>query len=113
MRFAKNPFPGMNPWLESYWGDVHTSLTTYARDMIQKQLPADLLARVEEYLSVDEPNYNPKELHRRIAPDVYIAPSSEPLSFAPSSSTIAVELDNAVNEPIRIRRIHEPVRLAL
>jgi len=108
MRFAKNPFPGMNPWLESYWGDVHTSLTTYARDVIQKQLPADLHARVEEYLSVDEPNCEPRERHRRISPDVHIAVSAEPMSFAPSSGAIAVELDNAVNEPIRIRRIHEP-----
>ncbi len=31
-RFLKNPFPGMNPWLEGYWGDVHTKLTTYAYD---------------------------------------------------------------------------------
>jgi hypothetical protein len=54
LKFLKNPFPGMNPWLEEFWGDIHTSLTTYASDAIQRQLPADLVARVEEYLAVDE-----------------------------------------------------------
>ena len=42
---SKNPFPGMNPWLEAHWGDVHTSLTTYACDQLQPQLPAGLRAR--------------------------------------------------------------------
>jgi hypothetical protein len=48
MKFVTNPLPGMNPWLEAYWGDIHTSLTTYARDAIQVQLPPDLQARVED-----------------------------------------------------------------
>ncbi len=52
MRFNTNPFPGMNPWLEQAWGDVHASFMTYARDSLQDQLPPDLQARVEEYLSV-------------------------------------------------------------
>src|SRR4029079_7046735 len=30
------------------WGDVHTSLVTYARDQLQAVLPEDLRARVEE-----------------------------------------------------------------
>lgn len=51
LQFEKNPFPGMNPWMESHWGDVHTRLTMYSCDAIQRQLPADLHARVEEYLS--------------------------------------------------------------
>lgn len=54
LKFSKNPFPGMNPWLEEFCGDIQTSLTTYARHAIQPQLPADLVARVEEYLAVDE-----------------------------------------------------------
>src|SRR5438105_4713913 len=44
----KSPFPGMDPFLEQYWGDVHHSLIQYARDTMQPQLPADLRARVEE-----------------------------------------------------------------
>ncbi len=108
MQFEKNPFPGMNPWLESYWGDVHTSLTTYARDAIQKQLPSDLHARVEEYLSVDEPDGDPKYRHRRISPDIHISHKGIAASNVVLSGTATVELDEAMLEPIRIRRIHEP-----
>ena len=50
----KSPFPGMDPYLEWHWGDVHTSLTTYARDQLASQLPSDLRVRVEEYVGVDE-----------------------------------------------------------
>lgn len=47
-----SPFPGMDPYLEAHWGDVHTRLVLYAADMLQAQLPDDLVARVEEYLAV-------------------------------------------------------------
>src|SRR4051812_6644586 len=43
-----SPFPGMDPYLESHWRDVHHRLITYASDAIQEALPADLRARVEE-----------------------------------------------------------------
>ncbi len=101
MKFAKNPFPGMNPWLENYWGDIHTSLTTYARDAIQRQLPDDLQARIEEYLAVDEPDEDPPEA-RRIRPDVVIVPQPGPV-LAPHDSTTAVE-EWPADEPLRIRR---------
>lgn len=48
-----SPFPGMDPYLESHWGDVHTSLITYARDQLRVQLPADLRVRVEEHVAVE------------------------------------------------------------
>jgi Protein of unknown function (DUF4058) len=43
-----SPFPGMDPYLEQHGGDVHTSLVIYARNQLQKVLPKDLRARVEE-----------------------------------------------------------------
>lgn len=43
-----SPFPGIDPHLESRWGDVHLSLITYARDAIQPTLPRDLRARLQE-----------------------------------------------------------------
>lgn len=43
----KSPFPGMDPYLEQHWGDVHHNLITYARDRLQAALPDDLRARVE------------------------------------------------------------------
>ena len=108
MHFEKNPFPGMNPWLESYWGDIHTRLTMYSCDAIQRQLPPDLHARVEEYLAVDEPDGDPKYRHRRIAPDIHVSDSGKPVSLAASSGTTSVELEDAMHEPIRVRRIQEP-----
>ena len=103
LKSKKNPFPGMNPWLEAYWGDIHTSLTTYARDHLQRQLPADLQARVEEYLSVIEPDEESRKL-RRISPDVQIV--HQP-GFAPSGTAIAIE-DIEADQPLRVRRRSEP-----
>jgi hypothetical protein len=44
----KSPFPGMDPYLEQYWQDVHASLMIYARDQLEEQLPGNMIARVEE-----------------------------------------------------------------
>jgi hypothetical protein len=43
----------MDPYLEAHWGDVHTSLITYARDQLRPLLPADLRPRVEERVFVE------------------------------------------------------------
>lgn len=107
MNSAANPLPGMNPWLEAHWGDIHTRLTTYSCDAIQKQLPPDLYARVEEYLSVaglDDPSHKP----RRIAPDVHI---SEQRGVAKSvAGGLAVE-ELTADEPLRVRRRSPPQTL--
>jgi hypothetical protein len=44
----KSPFPGMDPFLEQFWLDIHASLIIYTRDQLEEQLPASLIARVEE-----------------------------------------------------------------
>ena len=44
----KSPFPGMDPYLELYWGDVHHGLVTYTADKLQPDLPGDLRARMDE-----------------------------------------------------------------
>jgi hypothetical protein len=49
----KNPFPGMDPYLERHWLDVHQSLVTYARDALNVLLPGDLIARTEERVVID------------------------------------------------------------
>src|SRR5689334_21101692 len=49
----KNPFPGMNPWLEGYWQDVHAKLLVYACDRLNAELPPGLQARVDERLAID------------------------------------------------------------
>jgi len=56
---VNSPFPGMDPYLERHWGDVHTSLIVYSSNQINEQLPDNLYARIEEIASVtmyeDEP----------------------------------------------------------
>ena len=83
----KNPFPGMNPYLERHWGDVHTTLMVYIRDQINEQLPGDLEARVEESVSIDMG----EEHVRTVYPDVRVV--EEPGQFwtgETDSSAVAV-----------------------
>lgn len=47
-----NPFPGMNPFLQEHWSDVHTKLISYIGDALSDELPADLSARTEEHVAV-------------------------------------------------------------
>lgn len=63
-----SPFPGMDPYLESHWGDVHHSFITYARDQLRPLLPPDLRARVEERLFVE----SSAGVGRILIPDVHI-----------------------------------------
>ena len=65
----KNPFPGMNPYLERHWGDVHSRLVLYASNQLNRQLPGSLRARVEERLVVENPD---TEETRSIKPDVKV-----------------------------------------
>ncbi|HEV7403341.1 MAG TPA: DUF4058 family protein [Chthoniobacteraceae bacterium] len=53
MSFVDDPFPGMNPFLEDFWPDVHSSLMVYLRNALQPLLPNGLFARVEESLTID------------------------------------------------------------
>ena len=64
----KSPFPGMDPWIEDTWGEVHTSLVTYARDQIQGQLGEGLFARLEQRVYV-EAHF---EENRQYVPDVHV-----------------------------------------
>jgi len=52
----KSPFPGMDPYLERHWRDVHARLVLYACDQLESSLPRPLIARVEERIvfEIDE-----------------------------------------------------------
>src|SRR5712691_964641 len=64
----KSPFPGMDPYLETRWSDVHLSLAVYARNALNRVLPPGLLARAEEraIVSLDDEDL------RGIGPDVSV-----------------------------------------
>ena len=66
----KNPFPGLNPWLEEFWRDVHAKFLVYACDQLNTELPPDLHARVDERLAVEAEE--DKNKARTYLPDVAI-----------------------------------------
>ena len=76
----KSPFPGMDPFLERHWKDVHSRFMVYASTQLNRQLPEELLARVEESLAVETDDGR----MRTVYPDISIA--EQPTSFAGQQS---------------------------
>jgi hypothetical protein len=96
-----NPFPGMNPYLEESWGDVHHRFITYACDHLQRRLPRDLRARADERVFVDSPIGK----ERSIYPDIRVserARSGRQRLAAPAG-------DTAIATPWRVRLSDEPM----
>src|SRR5262245_16872887 len=67
----KSPFPGMDPYLEAHWGDVHTRLVVYASEQLRTQVPSDLRVRVEEQVAVEAPDGDGAAFY----PDVHVVQS--------------------------------------
>lgn len=101
----RSPFPGMDPYLERHWGDVHARLIMYMSDWLQGRLPGDLRARVEGRLVVE-----PRGVAARvIVPDVRVVerPRREPAAggggggVAVAEPEVEVEeYDDEVDEPL-------------
>ncbi len=96
-----SPFPGMDPYLEQFWGDVHHRLITFACDQLQGILPRDMRARVEERVFVE----SPEGQERTMYPDVRVVERGRRKAARPQ-----VASGVAVAEPLRIRLPDEPVR---
>jgi len=64
-----SPFPGMDPYLERHWRDVHSDLVSLSRSALNSVLPPDLVARMEERIVVDSVQYDKP---RAIYPDVRV-----------------------------------------
>lgn len=96
-----SPFPGMDPYLEQHWGDVHSGLVQYARDLIRPGLPQDLYARVEERVYVESPL---DDVNAPI-PDLRVV--EHPTKLRPN---LPVESDVAVIEPIVLHIREEELR---
>ncbi len=99
---VESPFPGMDPYLEQFWGDVHHGLITYARDQLQNELPDDLRARMEERVFVELESGE----SRTIFPDVHVVQYP---SRAAASRATAAESDVAVQDMVLIPLHHEPI----
>lgn len=52
----RSPFPGMDPYLQRHWGDIHQRFITYSCDALQARLPGDLRARMQERVFVESPD---------------------------------------------------------
>jgi len=84
----KNPLPGMNPWLEEFWRDVHARLLVYAADRLNGELPGNLSASIDERLVIDVEEEEP----RTYLPDVAIGePWDQPSGPALGPGGAAVE----------------------
>jgi hypothetical protein len=93
-----SPFPGMDPYLEapSFWPDVHQSLITYIRDVLQPALRPRYHARIGERLYV-------VETYHTLYPDVVLV--SRPVREPAPVSAVATETDTAAVEadtPVRV-----------
>lgn len=62
------PFPGMDPWLQSFWGNVHTTMNTYVRDALNEQLSPGLVAVTQQRVLI-ESSILPD---RNVYPDVHV-----------------------------------------
>ena len=69
-----SPFPGMDPYLEAHWSDVHATLIVYLREQIHDQLKPPLRARVDERLVVQ----SEEAPDRNIYPDLRVSESTSP-----------------------------------
>jgi len=93
----KSPFPGMDPWLERSWGDIHHRLIQYSCDVLQGRLPGDLRARVEERVFVEQPEL--ERTPRYLVPDVVLLERGRP----------AQSRGAAVLEPPPVRPVSQPM----
>ena len=50
----RSPFPGMDPYLELRWENVHGSIHAFAAEKIQQRLPPDLRARPNQRVFLEE-----------------------------------------------------------
>jgi hypothetical protein len=95
----KSPFPGMDPYLEAHWLDVHPRLIVESANAIGRQLGDDLVARIEERLVVEDPIESP----RAIGPDVRVVEHGLP------GEAVRPDRGVAVTEPMVLYIEAEPI----
>lgn len=97
---VRSPFPGMDPYLEQHWRDVHHNLITFIQGELNERLPADLRARVEERVFVE----SVQGVERSVYPDVRVIERG-----GGTAETAVAERGVAVAEPLAIHLDDEPV----
>lgn len=92
----KSPFPGMDPYLEARWGDVHTALCTGIRAALQPRLPRGLRARAQQDVLLEA---EMDEEGQRFEADIAVIEAGGPARQAARAPAFATV------EPVLIRRI--------
>ena len=80
-----SPFPGMDPYLERHWPDVHGKLIIYAADALNANLPDELIVRTEERVAVGADD----DEIRRFAPDLRAFDTGSTYGFTGSNGGTA------------------------
>ena len=101
MPCMESPFPGMDPYVEARWLDLHARLIVLAGRSLQRQLGEDLVASIEERIVVEDTlGYS-----RGVGPDVRVVEVEAPLPSASHKSSGNL----LVAEPIRLSVLSEPI----
>jgi Protein of unknown function (DUF4058) len=82
MRPMKNPFPGMNPYLEADWAETHARLIVYLANYMNRALPDDLRARIDRTVVIDDETPG-----SRVRPDVHVV--VDPLADGGGTAVLA------------------------
>jgi hypothetical protein len=108
-----NPFPGMNPFLEGSWSDVHTTLIGLIREGMSDELPLDLSVRAEEKVIVGYESGEPLTHYRADVAISEVWPLELPGVWQPESSAAAIvvaepeiiELNHPMHRWVEVRDI--------
>ena len=95
---TRSPFPGMDPWLERYWNDVHPRVIEEIADQITDALPDGLFVSVQrDVYGVDPESPRTRQLYE---PDIAVV-EHRPVT-GPGGRPAADGGGLAVAEPIRL-----------
>jgi hypothetical protein len=93
----KSPFPGMDPYLEGRWGDVHTALCIGIRSALQPVLPTGLRARAQEDVLLEDESGPARR--QKFEADIAVVETGDAARRASRGASIATV------DPIVIRHI--------
>ena len=91
----KSPFPGMDPYLERHWRDVHGTMIVHARALLNLQFGSDLRARIDERLIIEHPWEESYWIH----PDVRVIEHGLPGRPVVAASGIAIAEPLVISAP--------------
>ncbi len=86
----KSPFPGMDPYLEARWPNIHSTLISLIQETLQPRLPKMLRARSEERLLVEDSEIE-EPLSYRTDVAIVQSPSRSDSVSNPAGATATIE----------------------